>query len=66
MKLRCKNCLSNNLRKIGFTITRHGRKRRYQCKDCGFVTVEPIDLDRLEPIRIEIENKVFQLLRGEK
>jgi hypothetical protein len=31
----CPACLSANLQKRGFVITRTGRKQRFQCNDCG-------------------------------
>lgn len=33
--LACTTCLSTNLTKRGFSITRSSRKQRYQCGDCG-------------------------------
>lgn len=31
----CGTCLSNNVAKRGFSVTKLGRKQRYQCNDCG-------------------------------
>lgn len=33
--LTCPTCLSDDIQKRGWSITRTGRKQRYQCNDCG-------------------------------
>lgn len=39
----CPACLSHNLQKRGFTITRTGRKQRFQCNDCGVWSSGPYE-----------------------
>lgn len=34
-EMSCASCLSNNLSKRGFSLTKIGRKQRFQCSDCG-------------------------------
>jgi len=33
----CPECGSTSVRKMGFTLTRRGKKQRLQCKNCGRV-----------------------------
>lgn len=35
VSISCPTCLSNNVVKRGFSVTRTGRKQRYQCQDCA-------------------------------
>lgn len=41
-KLLCPECLSDNLSHIQTIWSGKTRKERYQCQDCGRVTVNPI------------------------
>lgn len=40
-QLACGSCLSLNLTKRGFALTKIGSKQRYQCSDCGSWTTGP-------------------------
>lgn len=37
----CQTCMSNNITRRGFSLTKTGRKQRYQCSDCGSWSVGP-------------------------
>lgn len=37
----CPSCKSKNVTKRGFSVTRTGRKQRYQCSDCGSWSAGP-------------------------
>ena len=37
----CSTCMSHNIQKRGFSLTKMGRKQRYQCSDCGSWSTGP-------------------------
>lgn len=40
----CPECESTDLRKVGITYGRHGKKQRLQCRKCfRFVTGQPLE-----------------------
>jgi transposase-like protein len=46
--LRCPECLSDQLVKVGFTPSGGKLKQDWRCKSCGRHTVRPIDLSKLD------------------
>lgn len=47
MKLLCPECLSDNLIKVGRVWSGHQLKQEYRCKNCGRLTIKPINPDTL-------------------
>lgn len=47
-KLLCPECLSDNLIKVGRVWSGRQRKQEYRCKNCGRLTIRPIDTDCLD------------------
>lgn len=45
-KLRCPECLSDNLIKVGFVWSGKQLKQQYRCKDCARLTIKPIVMDK--------------------
>ena len=39
--MNCPECKSTNLKKMGFQIKRHKKVQKWQCKDCGRITIYP-------------------------
>ena len=59
-QLVCPECLSEDLRKIGFDYT--SRKQRYECKACGLHTTIPrcVTCDRDKPPKDRSERKLSE------
>lgn len=49
----CPTCLSHSVTKRGFSITRTGRKQRFQCNDCGSWSSGPFERVKLALVNEE-------------
>jgi len=56
MELLCPECLSYRLIKVGHCWSGKKLRQEYRCKNCGRLTIKPIDPNNLESKRLELSS----------